>query len=138
MRTLITIRDFYRDEVERLGLVPRTFDLELDRGGPVNFHGVGGDQPYSAYARESDAEIRKHCKAALAPAGINLDRETVVIFYNMADWDPAARSITQNSPYYANGSETSDTGWLVDSPILDPDLLPEKGRPVPEWAGAAP
>jgi len=123
---LLDIRDFYAREMDRLGFGPRTlhFDPSADVG--VRIHLVKGRKPYSAYEGSSGAEIRTECLPTLRAAGINADLETIVIFCNMSNWDEAAGTINQNSPYYAGGTHRNGTAWQVDSPILDVSFLDKK------------
>lgn len=113
------IRDFYAREMQRLGFGPLTIHLDYAADGKLNIHEVHGSQPYAKYDVESGGPIRNECLATLRAAGLNPERETCVIFCNMANWDPAQRIVSQNSPYYASGTNRQGTAWQVDSPILD-------------------
>src|SRR5690606_23776384 len=62
----------------------------------------------------------------LQAAGIEADKETIVIFCNMSNWDPKTGTMSQNSPYYASGGLRNGTAWQVDSALLDAGLLKEK------------
>jgi hypothetical protein len=123
-KILEDIRKFYAREMERIGFGPRTLQFDHEADGLIRIHVVKGRQPYAHYATESGQEIRGI--STLRAAGINASRETIVIFCNMANWDPEKRAISQNSPYYAGGTLQSGTAWQVDSPILDLDGLAEK------------
>ncbi len=120
------IQDFYAKEMTRIGFGPRTlrFDEAADR--LIRVHLVKGEEPYSHYARGSGGEIRKECLATLREAGIDADKETIVIFCNMANWDPVKKTMTQNSPYYAGGTHMNGTAWQVDSPLLNLAYLKKK------------
>lgn len=124
------IQKFYAKEMNRIGFGPLTIKLDEKEDKLLNIHVVRGRKPYSAYEGGSGAEIRTECLPTLTAAGINADKETIVIFCNMANWDPEKRTITQNSPYYAGGSHRNGTAWQVDSPILNLDFLAEKGQNV--------
>jgi len=50
---------------------------------------------------------------------VNGEKETIVIFCNLADWDPVKRTMSHHSPYYAGGNNQGGTAWQVDSPLLD-------------------
>lgn len=114
---------FFTREMERNGLGPRTIRLVKESDGLCRIHLVRGTEPYDNYARASGGKIRAECVPVLRAAGLDPDRETIVIFCNMANWDAGKRTMTQNSPYYANGSHRSGTAWQVDSPLLDLALL---------------
>lgn len=120
------IRKFYGSEMERLGFGPRTFALDEAADGLLNIHVVKGAKPYTSYKVESGDEIRTDCVAELKKAGIDAEAETIVIFCNMSNWDPDKRTISQNSPYYATGTNRNGTAWQVDSPILELDSLDKK------------
>lgn len=125
------IRAFYAHELERNGFGPRTIRLAQEKDGLCKVHLVRGAKPYSAYQNNSGADIRTECVPVLQKAGVEADSETLVIFCNMSNWDEAKKTISQNSPYYANGTSRSGTAWQVDSPILDRDLL-DKREPLIE------
>lgn len=124
------IREFYAKEMERIGFGPRTIGLEFAADGLLQIHLVRGAAPYSEYKTESGQQIRAESLPVLKEAGVNASEETIVIFCNMANWEPEKRIITQNSPYYAGGTNRSGTAWQVDSPILDLDSLAEKDAKV--------
>ncbi len=120
---LFDIRDFYAREMERLGFGPRTLRYDVEDDGMIRVHVVRGRREYAEYDVSSGARIRSECLPTLREAAIDPDRETLVIFCNMSNWDPENRVITQNSPYYAGGTHLNGTAWQVDSPILNLDLL---------------
>lgn len=125
-KIFVEVRDFYAREMERNGFGPRTIKLLTEPDGLSKIHVVHGAQPYSHYDVESGSEIRKECLPELRKAGVDADKETIVIFCNMANWDEEKRTMSQNSPYYASGTSWSGTAWQVDSPLLDLDLLDDK------------
>lgn len=120
------IRRFYGKEMVRLGFGARSIDLDRAKDGKVVVHVVKGLKPYAEYGPGSGGEIRKECLPTLTMAGLDPEKETIVIFCNMANWKPAERIITQNSPYYASGTNCNGTAWQVDSPILNLDFLDKK------------
>lgn len=129
-KILEDIRGFYSREMVRLGFGPGTIQFDHTANGLIRIHLAQGSMPYANYSRESGKVIRDDCVVALRKAGIDSERETIVIFCNMANWDPTTRTITQNSPYYARGTINEGTAWQVDSPILDLDSLTDKGNNV--------
>lgn len=122
------IRRFYGKEMVRLGFGPRSINLDKAKDGMINVHLAKGSKPYSAYQRSSGDEIRNDCLPVLREAGLDPEKETILIFCNMANWNPADRSINQNSPYYASGTNRNGTGWQVDSPLLNLAFL-DKNEP---------
>lgn len=121
---LLNIQKFYAFEMDRNGFGPRTLQLDTAADGKLNIEVVKGSKPYADYpGGKAGGEIRNDCKAALAAKGIDADKETIVIFCTMSNWDPEKKTITQNSPYYAGGTNCNGTAWQVDSPILNLDYL---------------
>jgi hypothetical protein len=120
------IRDFYAKEMKRLGFGPLTIRLDYGDGGQMKVHLVRGRQPYAKYDVQSGGPIRHECLATLRTVGIDPEKETIVIFCNMSNWDAEKAIITQNSPYYASGSNRQGTAWQVDSPILELGSLAKK------------
>lgn len=117
------IRKFYGSEMERLGFGNRTFTLDEAADGMLNIHLVTGAHPYDHYEVKSGGEIRKECLPALQKDGLDAGNETLVLFCNMSNWDAEKRTISQNSPYYASGTNRGGTAWQVDSPILELESL---------------
>ncbi|BCU76817.1 NPCBM/NEW2 domain-containing protein [Luteolibacter sp. LG18] len=124
------IRKFYAEEMEKMGFGPRTFALDHAADGLINIHVIKGRQPYAHYDVPSGDEIRNECKDQLAKEGVDLENETIVLFCNMSNWDPEKRTISQNSPYYASGTNRRGCAWQVDSPILELSQLANKGDKV--------
>jgi len=116
-------RAFYAREMERNGFGPRTIRLVKEADGLCRIHLVRGAEPYASYAVESGSTIRSECLPVLRAAGLDPEKETIVIFCNLSNWDPEKRTMSQNSPYYASGTNRSGTAWQVDSPLLDLALL---------------
>lgn len=125
-RVLLDVQKFYLTEMRRMGFGDRTIRLDAEPDGLLKIHVVKGAKPYADYEVKSGQAIRKECLPTLKAAGIDADKETVVIFCNMSNWDPVARTMNQNSPYYAGGGLRSGTAWQVDSPLLDAALIADK------------
>ena len=124
------IQEYYAREMDRRGFGRMTFGLEEGADGLVPMHLVRGKNPYANYKTESGREIRDEVVPVLRADGIDPERNTLVIFCNMSNWDAEKRIISQNSPYYAYGSHVRGTAWQVDSPILELAGLKEKGAHV--------
>lgn len=125
-RVMLDIQAFYRSEMERMGFGPMTFWLDMETEHQVRIHVVRGKSPYDQYNVGSGDRIRRECLSTLREAGIDADRETIVIFCNMSQWDPVAMTMRQNSPYYAAGGLRQGTAWQVDSALLDAKRLNER------------
>ena len=119
-------RAFLAREMERNGFGPRTIRLVKETDGLCRIHLVRGAEPYAAYDGKSGSKIRTECGPVLRAAGLDPDKETIVIFCNMSNWDAEKRTMSQNSPYYASGTNRNGTAWQVDSPLLDLALLEAK------------
>ena len=118
-RILTHIHDFYGREMERLGFGRRSIQLNRDERGRLVIHEVVGEGGFADYGTPDGGRIRKECLPVLKAAGIDMDRETVMIFTNLATWDPEQLSFTHKSPYYAGGDHRSGTAYQLDSPELD-------------------
>jgi hypothetical protein len=118
-RIMEHIQKFYADEMERLGMGPRSFQLPYRKDGKMLIHLAQGEHPTSFYEVNSGQEVRRDCLRVLAEAGIDGNRETIVMFCNLATWDPEALSFRHQSPYYAGGDSRRGNAWQLDSPELD-------------------
>ena len=125
-RVMHFTQEFYATQMASYGLGRRSVNLELEPDGLLKLRVVRGANPAASYRTESGQEIRRDCVALLKAEGLDADDETMVIFCNLATWDAEKRTMRQDSPYYASGTHRNGTAWQVDSPLLDPDLLPEK------------
>lgn len=125
-RVMQDIQQFYRREMESWGFPGRSIQLELAEDGLLKIYEVQGklkSEECSEADRNDGQEIRRDSLRALRDAGVNGDQETMVIFCNLADWDPVKRTMSHHSPYYASGNNQGGTAWQVDSPLLDSALL---------------
>lgn len=120
------IRDFYAREMKALGFGPLTIRLDHEKDGKMKVHMVKSRLPYEKFEVQSGSQIRTECLPVLREAGIDPEKETIVIFCNMSNWDAEKGTINQNSPYYAGGTNRNGTAWQVDSPILNLDSLAKK------------
>ncbi|MGH7968448.1 MAG: NPCBM/NEW2 domain-containing protein, partial [Limisphaerales bacterium] len=59
-------------------------------------------------------------------AGIFYTNETVLIFCNLANWDPKALTFRHHSPYFGMWDQTSGLCFAADTGILDLDNIPKK------------
>ena len=125
-RIMEHIREFYGREMERLGFGRRTINLPYDDQGKMVIHLSKGEFPTDHYEGGSGQEVRKDCLKTLAAAGIDGERETIVMFCNLANWDEDALRFTHKSPYYAGGNHQRGNAWQLDSPELDTVNLAKK------------
>lgn len=122
-RMMEHIQKFYADEMQRLGFGPRSIKLPRNDNGSLKIHLIEGLHPETHYEMSSGNEIRKECLLPLREKGIEADKETLVIFCNLASWDAENLVFTHKSPYYAGGNHQRGTAWQLDSPELDPQNL---------------
>lgn len=125
-RVMTSIRAFYASEMDRLGFGKQSINLDFAGDKLLKIHLVRAPRPYAQYGPGDGHKIRRECLPTLEKAGIDASAETVLIFCNMSNWDPAHKRMTQNSPYYAGGDHRRGTAWQVDSPLLDSALLAKK------------
>ena len=132
-RVMKHVQDFYSREMAAWGFPGRTIRIELTADTLLAMHEVKGALK-SAECSETEPQvgdaIRRDCLRVLRAAGIDGDKETMVIFCNLADWDPEKRTLSHHSPYYAAGDSRSGTAWQVDSPLLDSALLGIKDQHI--------
>lgn len=130
-RVMKHIQAFYLREMGAWGFPGRSIQLELADDGLLRLHMVKGrlkSDECSESDRKDGTEIRRDCLKTLREAGLDGEKETLVIFCNLADWDAEKRTMGHHSPYYASGNSQGGTAWQVDSPLLDSDLLPVRDQ----------
>ncbi len=125
-RIMTHIQGFYRREMERHGFGPRTIRLDRDAAGALVVHEVTGAGGWAEYGGPDGGRIRAECVPVLREKGIDINRETVMIFTNLAEWDPQKLTFRHQSPYYASGDWRRGTAWQLDSPELDASNLPRQ------------
>jgi hypothetical protein len=120
------IQSFYRNGMKRCGFGPETFPLERDDQGKIIIHLVKGKEPESKYNKPDGEKVANECRPVLEAAGISMDRETVLIFCNLATWNAKARTFSHHSPYYGLWTQTAGLCFAVDSVILNLDDITNK------------
>lgn len=132
-RVMKHIQAFYLREMASWGFPGRTIQLDLAEDNLLKLHLVRGtlkSDECSEADRSDGKAIRQDCLKVLRESGIDGEKETIVIFCNLADWDPAQRTMSHHSPYYASGDSGGGTAWQVDSPLLDSALLGVKDQHI--------
>jgi hypothetical protein len=120
------IRAFYLDGMEKAGFGPETFDLARDSEGAWIIHLVKGREPESSYHKPDAEKVIGECRPVLKTAGVSLERETALIFCNLAAWDEKGRIFSHHSPYYGYSSSTVHLCFALDSVIQNLDDIPKK------------
>ena len=130
-RVMLHVQKFYLDQMTAYGFPGRSIQLDLADDGLLRLPVARGTLK-SAECSEQDGSdgqaIRRDCLAALQQSGIDGNKETMVIFCNLAEWDAEQRRMSHHSPYYASGSSVGGTAWQLDSPLLDAASLPVKDQ----------
>lgn len=130
-RVLQSIQQFYKREMGKWGFPNRSIQLDMEKDGLMKIY-VAKGKLKSADCSESDGadgqEIRRDALTVLKESGIDGNNETMVIFCNLAEWDPVKRTMSHHSPYYASGDSRHGTAWQVDSPLLDSNFLAVKDQ----------
>ena len=57
----------------------------------------------SIIKKSDEGGIKKECDPVLRKKGIRINQETVMIFTNLAEWNPEKKTFLHKSPYYARG-----------------------------------
>ena len=120
-RVMTEVQRFFREGMEAAGYGPNTFGLERDDDGKMLIHLVRGEHPMATYGRNASGAVRREVKAAMAERGIDVDRETIVIFQLLLRWD--GDKAVEVGPYCGGGSHLGGTAWVYDDDRLDPKLL---------------
>lgn len=125
-KILEDIRAFYGDEMKRLGFGPKTFVLPRNAQGKLLIHLVKGKEPASAFPRwigrnggntgapEGGDIVKRACHESLQAAGIAYERETVLIFCHLANYDEKAGTFRHHSPYFGSWDQESGLCFAAD------------------------
>ncbi len=123
-RVMSEVQRFYREGMKQNGFGPMSFELDRDAKGALKVYDVHGQEPMHSYGRDDSEKVRREVKASLAKDGLNIDRETVVIFELLLEWQ--GEKAIEVGPYVGGGSSHGGTAWVFDDAKLDPALLASK------------
>lgn len=123
-RIMAEVQRFYREGMEAVGYGSNTFALERDSQGRLTVYDVRGRHPTQSYGRNASGTVRQEVKAALAARGIDMDRDTWVIFQVLLSWD--GDRATEVGPYCGGGNHRTGTAWVYDDERLDAKRLASK------------
>jgi hypothetical protein len=123
-RVLSEVQSFFRNGMKQQGYGAMSFELDRDDNGTLRVHLVNGKEPMRAYGRNASGKVRDEVKTVLAAQNIDIDRETIIIFQQLLDWQ--GKKAMEIGPYVGGGSAHSGTAWVYDDAKLDPRLLPSK------------
>ncbi len=122
-KIMLDIQAFFAREMERNGFGPRTFGLKKDADGLLELFMAQGSKTRDKYGRQSGNDLRKDAAVALQKAGIDSDKETILIFANLVDWDENARTMGGDFPYNGEGTTRRGSAVQLDSAVLFLDGL---------------
>jgi hypothetical protein len=122
-RTLSEVQRFYREGMKQQGHGERTFELDRDAEGKLRIFEVKAKGPMRVYGRNDAGKVREEVKAALQRQ-LDLDRETVIIFQQLLDWQ--GEKAIEVGPYVGGGDAFAGTAWVYDDAKLDSKLLASK------------
>lgn len=120
-RVMTEVQRFFRNGMGQNAYGAVTFELERDAAGRLRLYEVVGKEAMRAYGRNASDKVRDEVKASLALQNIDVDRETVVIFQLLLDWQ--GDQAVEIGPYVGGGDAQSGTAWVYDDAKLDPQLL---------------
>lgn len=123
-RVMQDVQKFYKDGMAANGYGAKTFELDRDPNGALRFLMVSGKLPMREYGRNDAGKVRREVKEALAKQNIDIDRETIIIFQLLLDWQ--GDKAIEVGPYVGGGGPRSGTAWVYDDAKLDPRLLSSK------------
>ncbi len=123
-RAISEVQAFYRKGMQENGYGPLTFSLDQDAQGLLRVHVVKAKGRMRSYGRNDSGKVHDEVKEALRGEGIDLDRETVVIFELLLEWK--GDKATEVGPYVGGGGLESGAAWVYDDSLLDPRSLASK------------
>ena len=123
-RVMTEVQRFYCEGMQAAGYGPKTFGLDRDDEGRLRIDVVNGKHPMRTYGRNDSQRVREEVKAALAARGVEIDRQTVVIFQTLLLWENG--KAVEIGPYVGGGDQRAGTAWVYDDQRLDARLLGSK------------
>ncbi len=123
-RVMSEVQRFFREGMQMQGYGPLTFELDRDDADKLRVLEVAAKGPMRDYGRNDAGKVRDEVKASLAKSGIDIDRETIIIFQQLLDWK--GKVATEIGPYVGGGDAHGGTAWVYDDAKLDPKLLASK------------
>jgi hypothetical protein len=125
-RVMSEVQRFYASGMEQNGYAGMGFRLDRDASGALHIFEVNGKHPMREYGRNDSGKVRREVKEALAAQGLDIDKEVVVLFQLLLDWQDG--KATELGPYVGAGGARYGygTAWVYDDAKLDAALLPSK------------
>ena len=123
-RVMTEVQRFYKNGMEQNGYAGMGFALDRDEKGALRILEVNGQLPMREYGRNDSGKVRREVKDALAKQGVDIDRETIVIFQLLLAWQDG--KATEIGPFVGAGTPRYGTAWVYDDARLDAALLASK------------
>lgn len=111
------VQEFYRKGMLANGHGPVSFTPDRTADGRLNIMLVHGKLPLREYGRNDSWKVRNEVKAELLKTGIDMDRETVLLFQVLLEWQ--GDKATEVGPYVGAGDHRHGTAWVYDDERLD-------------------
>jgi len=137
-RVMTDVQDFYRRGMEQNGYGPMTFELDRDPQGALRIYPIRAKGPMRDYDRHDPHaadKVRQEVKEALAKRGLDMDRETIVIFQLLLEWQ--GDKMVEIGPFVGGGGPRGGWCLVFDDARLDPRLLTSRkpcGYGPPHWS----
>ena len=131
---LTEVQRFYREGMRQNGHGPLTFVPDREASsGRLRIFIVRGQEPMRSYGRNDSDKVRREVKAALMRQGVDIERETIIIFQRLLAWQ--GDTALEIGPYVGGGNAAAGTAWVYDDEKLDARLLSSQ-KPGGSYAGA--
>lgn len=124
------VADFYRRGMAANGLGEHTFALDM-AGEVARIELVTGAKKLREYGRNSFWEIAGEVRRAVAPRGIDLDREYVLVVTTLLEWN--GDKAVEVGPYAGSGAFDHGICLVYDDQRISAANLPDKTTPA--WYG---
>ncbi len=125
-RVMTHVQQFYREGMEQNGYGKLSFELERDADGALRIHDVAAQGKMRDYGRNDAARVSLETRVALAKQNIQTNRETLIIFQLLLEWD--GDKATELGPYVGGGGPRNGTAYVFDDAKLDPKLLDSREK----------
>lgn len=125
-RVMTHVQQFYREGMEQNGYGKLSFELERDATGTLQIHHVQAQGKMRDYGRNDAARVSLETRTALAKQNIETNRETLIIFQLLLEWDDDIA--TELGPYVGGGGPRNGTAYVYDDAKLDPKLLDSREK----------
>jgi len=126
-KVLRYVENWYANQIAENGFGRLTFDMDKDANGQLKIIDAPGELPLAKHGRESqeaEASIHRVVREAEKKAGLDPDKETVLVISNLLIWKDG--QTTEVGPFYGSGNTQSGECWVYDDPLLDPEKLTSK------------